>query len=685
MTTKSFAWAFAGMLAAGTAAAQDTDVLRADGPEVLLTDGSPVILLDRLVVTAGEPKVAADTPQAVSVVDQEDFDSQQPSTIGDVLNDLPGVKAIGSGQPLGESFNIRGWGNFASSDEYRMIVNVDGAAKYYEQYRMGSLFTDPDLYKRAEVLRGPASSTLHGSGALAGVINLETKDPADFLRPGETFTFREKLEGHQNQDGFLTSSIAAAEPIENLQLLGAFTYRRSSAYKDGAGNEPPGGGFETPSALVKGNYAFGAGKAQKLRASYQYWVSDEKGQQFDQTGGSTGFGYVDRKVVDKTAIIGYSYAPTNNRLVDADISISYTDSANEQRNATNPSGSGSDIYDDVNYSYETWQLNVENTAELSGENFENFLIFGVDANYHTRTGENLEDSDGKVTIQPGGVARSVGFYIQNEWIYDERLTLIPGIRVDYQLARPDDYVTATRDKSTNTAISPKLAAHYKLNQNYSVFGSVAYTERLPVIDELYDNSDANADLKPEEAMNYELGFAMSFDDVLEDKDKAVAKVTTFLTDARKLIDDDYGINDNIDRAKIMGVEVEGAYDAGWLFGRLAYSFIRGEDVNTNESLNSIPADELVLTVGGRLQQHNLEYGWRGVFARHQYKTSNFGDPTAGYVVHDLFASWKPDDGWFQDGEVRFGIENVTDKVYREHLYNNNSAGRTFKLTVAKQF
>lgn len=677
MKTKPCAWAICGVLATGAANAQE-----AQNGNIEL---SGVIALDKVVVTAGEAKVAVDVPQAVSVVDQEDIDSKQATTIGDVLNDIPGVKAIGSGQPLGESFNIRGWGNLASSDEYRMIVNVDGVAKYYEQYRMGSLFTDPDMYKRAEVLRGPASSTLYGSGALAGVINLQTKDASDFLRDGDAFAFREKLQFDDNLGGVLTSSVVAAEPVKNLELLGNLIYRRSDGFRDGQGNESDGSGFETPSALLKGSYTFGSGEAHKVRASYQYWVSDEKAQQFDQTGTSAGFGHVDRKVVDQTGVFGYSYAPKNNRFIDADISLSYTDATTEQRNATNPGGSTSDIYDDVDYGYETWQFNVENTADLSGASYENFLTVGLDMNYHTRTAQNLEDADGKVTIQPGGTARSIGLYLQNEWVYQERLTLIPGVRVDWQRATPDDNVTATRDSNTNTAVSPKLAAHYKVNDNYGVFGSVSYTERLPVIDELYDNSDANADLKPEEAMNYEIGFSMSFDDVLYDKDRVATKVTTFLTDARRLIDDDYGDNENVDRAKIMGLEVESAYDAGFVFGKASYSLIRGEEVNTKESLNSIPADELALTLGGRLQDKDITFGWRGVFARHQYKTSNFVDPSSGYVVHDLFASWTPQEGWLQDGEVRFGIENVTDKLYKEHLAGTNGAGRTFKLTLAKQF
>ena len=99
--------------------------------------------------------------------------------------ELPGVNTSGSDRPFGQTFNIRGIGAPENSgDGGRIIVNVDGVQKFYEQYRLGSFFSDPELYKRVEVLRGPASSTLYGSGALGGVINFETKDASDFIAEG---------------------------------------------------------------------------------------------------------------------------------------------------------------------------------------------------------------------------------------------------------------------------------------------------------------------------------------------------------------------------------------------------------------------------------------------------------------------------------------------------------------------
>ena len=89
-----------------------------------------------------------------------------------------------------------------------------------------------------------------------------------------------------------------------------------------------------------------------------------------------------------------------------------------------------------------------------------------------------------------------------------------------------------RGKAGKTAFSPKLAAHYALNRNLGVFGSLAYTERLPVLDELYDGQSGNLRLKAEASLNYEAGLAASFADAIVAEDRLAAKLTLFRNDIR---------------------------------------------------------------------------------------------------------------------------------------------------------
>ena len=60
-------------------------------------------------------------------------------------------------------------------------------------------------------------------------------------------------------------------------------------------------------------------------------------------------------------------------------------------------------------------------------------------------------------------------------------------------------------------------------------------------------------------------------------------------------------------------------------------------------------------------------------------------PSEAFATLDLFATWKPDTGAFAGTEAQFSIENVFNADYRENLSTDRSTGRTFKLTLAKQF
>lgn len=204
-----------------------------------------VTLLERLVIGSGARKVAIDTPQAVTVVDQADIDQKQASSTGEIFDDIPGVTMIGSERVLGESFNIRGIGAAETSgDEARIIITVDGAKKFYEQYRMGSFFSDPELYKQVEVLRGPASSTLYGSGAMGGVINFTTKDASDFIKDGQTGAVRVKGSYSSNGNGTLTSGILAHRINETFEVLATGNFRQSDLATLAGGGTLAGSEFE---------------------------------------------------------------------------------------------------------------------------------------------------------------------------------------------------------------------------------------------------------------------------------------------------------------------------------------------------------------------------------------------------------------------------------------------------------
>ena len=58
------------------------------------------------------------------------------------------------------------------------------------------------------------------------------------------------------------------------------------------------------------------------------------------------------------------------------------------------------------------------------------------------------------------------------------------------------------------------------------------------------------------------------------------------------------------------------------------------------------------------------------------------------TVHNLRATWRPQgQGWLDESEVRFGVENVMDADYVGHLSSpgRKAPGRTVKMPLAQSF
>ncbi|TGQ69382.1 TonB-dependent receptor [Mesorhizobium sp. M00.F.Ca.ET.186.01.1.1] len=664
-----------------------------------------VTLLQRIVLGAGAEKIAINTPQAVTVLDQEDIDRQQAETTGGLFKSVPGVTLVGSERVFGEAFNIRGIGSTENSaDGSRIIVNVDGAQKFYEQYRMGSFFSDPELYKKVEVLRGPASSTLYGSGALGGVINFVTKDASDFLKDGKDNALRLKSSYESNGDGLLGSAIYARRLNDNFEVLATGNYRTSDEITLGNDSKLVGSDFKAWSGLLKGTARFGDNNEQTVRLSYQRWDSDADDQAYAQTGTQATFGLVDRHVVDSTAILSYENPISDNPWLDLKATLSYSDTTVEQRNGTL---GGSNIIN-ADYGYKTWQTNLQNTSELTGESYQNFLTYGVQASHQDRVGVSqlITGTGDAINTHPEGTDNKLGAFVQNEYVWNEKLTLIAGARGDFVWRQPGEDAE-TRGHATDvndTAWSPKIAALYKFNDNFGVFGSIAHTERLPTLDELYTwSKGVSLDLEKEKSNNYEVGFTTSGNDILQDGDALSVKTTGFYNDLTDLIQlTATGASSyfyNVGKARIYGVEIEGAYDSDYVFANLAYTGVKGENqtpgLNYGKALSTIPAHKIVFSLGARVPDRDLEFGGR---VTHAFKALNSIQGTASssatpsaevvpadaWTTVDLFASWKPQSGQFEGWQAQFGINNIFNAYYRDALALDYAKGRTFKLTLAKQ-
>ena len=676
---------------------------------------SPFQLLGRLILGTGTAKVAIDTPQAVTSVEQEDLDRDRPVTLSELFKTVPGVSGAGaSARPAGQAFNIRGIGNSEqTASESRIIVTVDGAPKFFEQYRMGSFFGDFELYKRVEVLRGPASSTLYGSGAIGGVVAFTTKDASDFLEDGQTRALRFKTAYDSNGEAVRVGAIWAERVSDRFETLGALNFGTSKNQKDGKGAVILGSGYDRWSGLLKGRLSFGTDADQSLTLSLSRTDGDLTGSVVAQTGGAavTGFGSTDIRTIDDTVTLQYRNEFVGSPLFDLTATLAFTDTQVEKRNFSLAAMCGPgqlQVLCDGDFGYRTTSLKVENRADLSSGDWRNSLTFGLQIQNQRRTATS---SQGAMGFHPEGRDRKIGLFAQGEFVWQDRLTIIPGLRADFGRLTPGAAAVAQGGaEKSETAISPKLALHYRLNDRWAVFGSVARTERMPTLDELYSTEGAagrgpglvalprtaSLNLNPEKARSVELGFAYQRENLLSDGDSLQVKVTGFHNDVEDLIattarpvvpvgtPGSVAYFSNINRARLWGAELEASYDSDRWFAQAAWSRVKTKDRTTGLVLTDTPAETLAFTLGAKLPEHGLSMGWRVNWAK-AITTGSAITSAPSWHTHDVFATWNPETGAMAGTEIRFGVDNLFDRSYRSNLALDPAPGRTVKLALARSF
>jgi hemoglobin/transferrin/lactoferrin receptor protein len=661
-------------------------------------------MLGRIILGTGSAKVAIDTPQAVTALEQEDLDRKQASTIGDLLKGVPGAQAAGaSARPMGQSFNIRGIGNTEqTASEERIKVVIDGAPKFFEAYRLGSFFADLELFKRVEILRGPGSSTLYGSGTIGGVVAFTTKDASDFLAEGETTALQFKGSYGSNGDR-LGLGVIYAHRAGNAEFLASLNRTSSDEMHDGAGNPILGTEHQGVSGLVKGKWALGNDGDQDLTLAFSRTANDLDDTPVTQTGGSSavigGFGLHDLESVDDTLTATWHHGFAANDLLDLKVQLSLTDTHVEKRNfslAAACAPGRSSVLCDSDYGYQTTTLKIENLSDLSFGDWESFLTTGIQLSRQERTATSIV---GPLQFHPEGTDVKLGVYAQGEFVWNERLTITPGLRVDFGDRTPSAETTAAGATPVeDTAVSAKFSAMYKLSDTLSVFGTIAQTERMPTLDELYSNDNGqlpSLDLEKEAADSVELGLTFQREGVLTADDSLLLKTTLFHNDITNLIVSNAAAGpgavryDNIRSAEIWGAELEAAYDAERWFASLAWSHVKSKDGDTGLQLQETPAENVALTLGAKLPDQGLVIGWKAYYfdGITNYATGSTAPSStysgSHYDTHDLFVTWSPQTGALQGFDVNLTIENVFDADYRNNLSLDRAAGMNAKLSISK--
>ncbi|MFN3208346.1 MAG: TonB-dependent receptor domain-containing protein [Roseovarius sp.] len=568
--------------------------------------------LGTLILTPGKRDLTFGTALPRTVVDEEEIKDRQASTVAQLIDSVPGVTLVNGTTPQGSGINIRGFGaNTTYGSDQKIAVQIDGASVGSEElYRIGTqLFTDPLLYKQVEVMRGTIGSFAYGSGIVGGVVTLETKDASDFTGGVPGFGGSQTLEYSSNGNGLTSSTNLAWMPAKGAEFLLNYTWRDQGTLEAGDGTSIGNSSFRTPSWLAKAKFTFGNDDAHSLMFSHSRTEADDKDVPYDQfqtTAGS--FGRVDRLTDTRQTTLEYRYNPVSD-LIDLRANLSYAD---QRIDATYIDGSsplqGGQTPDAFCASpffgvicadnrYETTKLTISNRAMFSTGTIEHDMLAGIEGIHKKRLDANSA---------PGGTDDRFAAFVVNEMTIGQ-WTVTPALRYESSRIESSVLLPGVPDSYSSDALMGGLALAYDFGNGISIFGSAAYTEGLPPIDDLGDTPTAQRRLATtEKSHTFEIGAAYTGSDVLAEGDTVALRGNLYQT---KLWDiTSYtvagGTGSDLDGVTSEGIELEASYGlSNGFYLDLAGHIGEATEYNPDRSSatwRNSPSDRVQLTVGKKV-------------------------------------------------------------------------------------
>lgn len=686
--------------------------------------------LDTITVAATKTEERAiDALAPVSVITQDQIQTQQPRRLGEILRTVPGVSLQERGDDPSTSVNIRGLQDFG-----RVAVVVDGARQNYQRTghnANGAFFLDPELIGGIDIVRGPTSN-IYGSGAIGGLVSLRTKDIDDVVRPGERWGVDLSGNMKSNKIGGIGSIFGGVRAHPSVDVFGGAVYRSQSNYKDGAGTEIGNTGNDTAAGLLKITTRPADGHTVKLGGIFQNFQYDVG--QFNR-GATTaaapaaaiaGTSVYASDVSNYTGTLNWKYSKPDDQIFDWNVNLYGNRTDQNQVKTYNqrltnggicpPGTFGNNITgctgDRRGYLLDTIGIDVNNTSRFGLLGWNNALTYGFDA---FRDDVSTFDTRGNSNVTtPSGVRTVSGAFVQLKSNYSTWLEVISAVRYDrYEL-------DSAGVSSSGDRLSPKITVGVTPVAGFTPYVSYAEGYRAPSITETVINGAhatggapfsvncpggitglfcflPNPLLRPEVGKTKEIGVNLKYDNIVWSGDTFRGKLNYFRNDLVDFIDQvPFGpirvqlqvpgpptfttVNQfiqyqNTGAAFIQGFEGELFYDAGNWFAGVAGNVLEGETRLTGIGISSlIQPHKIVTTLGGRFFDRKLTVSaqWISFAANNRVNQTTFLPATSGDIVN-LYLAYAPT----PDVTINFGIDNIFDRYYRPYaIPRSDTTGST---------
>lgn len=539
---------------------------------------------DTIVVTAsGFAQEMRDAPASITVITKEQLQNKPAANLIDMVKDVEGVSVIGGS--LKPDISIRGL-----SGDYTLIM-VDGRRQNSRESRPNGSggyeagFIPPvEAIERIEVIRGPMSS-LYGSDAMGGVINIITKAVADEWHGsmGMGGIIQESKDyGNSANTDFYVSGPLIKDKL-GLQVYGGLNYRREDKLLEGTPRKDD--------KNITAKLAFTPVEGQKFLAEVGRSTQEHTstpGKSIDET--TTRGGIVQKNNKSEVHNNRNHWALTwkgDWDEINSEVSV-YQENTIRKTNT----GKWNKVSEDWVMAYEARQPEVTNTVvdgKVTAFLPSNVLTVGGQYQYAKLKDDSVIKN--KQTVTEKMTAEQKALFVEDEFSVTDDLTLTGGLRMD-------DHEFCGKHWN------PRAYAVYKLTDEITIKGGVAKAFRAPTLRELSPNFGTstqggaaimygNRDLKPETSVTEELGIAYDHESGFS------ASATLFNTEFKNKLtsyqvagqtDPLTGLNmfiyDNVGKANIRGVEMASRIPVAEKWNlNLNYTFTDSERKSDDEKLN----------------------------------------------------------------------------------------------------
>ncbi|WP_084640176.1 TonB-dependent receptor domain-containing protein [Kaistia adipata] len=645
------------------------------------------------------------TPGPVSTATEDEIQLFGQRNIGNVLRAMPGTFSRDSIENSGLSVNIRGL-----EGSGRVNTTIDGVRqnfRFTSHEAQGFAYVDPALVAGVDVTRG-AVSTAGGAGALMGQANVRTLGVDDILTDGKNWGALATLTWGSNNVGFSEMAAGALRSAGGgAAIAGAISYSSPNDYKNGDGVTVANTNRNLISGLAKAEFA--PTDDLKINLGAVLYDNDFAANSYNQT------------VRSDTYTAGFNWAP-DSELVNVRGNFYYNDVKMTYDSPISPgyTARGRTIED------QGVGFDISNTSNFALGSVAVSSTYGFEYFHDTVDSYNTVDPSKAGGVNPSGKSDIGGVFSETTFSYNI-VDVIAGLRYDFYSVKGDTTISGNNPAglpigtynidNSDGRLDPRITVALNPLEWLQPYITYAETFRAPTIQETmlggshpggpFVTMFPNPFLEPEIAKGWEVGANVKTDGLLTEGDMFRLKANYYYQDIENYItakvvrfpsgspsSGTYFAN-NPGTSVVQGFELEAAYDAGFVFGNVAYTHAKSDLPAQTDGLGAtsyLPENVFVLTAGARFFDQRLTVGGRlNYVGEVDGGDGEYGpnDDWAAYTLVDAFANYKFDNGL----DLSANVTNLFDKTYTPALSNVASygyvpptgRGRTFLLTAKMQF